>query len=70
MGKTQPSLTQPVKTGLNHTEKNTKVGKVGFYQIFSKFFCLKPDFFKKWSKLSSKKEKDLEGFLIIDTFSF
>ena len=31
MGKTQPGLTHPVKTGLNHTEKPTKVGKIGFY---------------------------------------
>ena len=31
MGKTQPSLTHPVKTGLNHTEKPTKVGKIVFY---------------------------------------
>ena len=31
LGKTQPGLTHPVKTGLNHTEKPTKVGKIGFY---------------------------------------
>ena len=31
MGKTQPGLTHPVKTGLNHIEKPTKVGKIGFY---------------------------------------
>ena len=30
-GKTQPGLTHPVKTGLNHIEKPTKVGKIGFY---------------------------------------
>ena len=29
--KTHPGLTHQVKTGLNHTEKPTKVGKIGFY---------------------------------------
>ena len=33
-GKTQPGLTHPVKTGLNHTEKPTKVGKIGFLLTF------------------------------------
>ena len=50
MGKTQPSLTHLVKTGLNHTEKPTKVGKTGFYQLFAKIFELQPIFCKYLSK--------------------
>ena len=33
-GKTQPGLTRLVKTGLNHKEKLTKVGKIVFLLTF------------------------------------
>ena len=54
-GKTQPGLTHPVKTGLNHTEKPIKVGKIGFYWLFSKIFQLKPNFLQKIVKNTNQK---------------
>ena len=60
-GKTQPSLTHPVLTDLNHTEKPTKVGKTEFYQHFSNIFELKLKFSKKLSELTSKRLCKLES---------
>ena len=37
MGKTHPSLTHQVKAGLNHAEKPTNVGKIGFINFSLQF---------------------------------
>ena len=58
-GKTQPGLTHLVKTGLNHTEKPIKVGKIGFYWLFSKIFQLKPNFLQKIVKTNIQKNSKL-----------
>ena len=55
MGKTQSGLTQPVKTGLNHTKKPQKWGKLGF---------MKPDFFKNDQNFHQKKKETYFQFEI------
>ena len=72
LGKTQTSLTNLVKTGLNDTEKPIKVGKIGFDLLFSKIFPLKPIFFQKIVKAYVQKIAKLISnweYLVMETIN-